>query len=274
MWYKTKAKGKAAVNLPDLVILGFVEGVADVLPIDATSHALLVSRLVGWRAGTIGAAIHFGAALALLLYFWRDVLVIGQGLWKLRKRRIEPGTSLLAKLVLTAAPWLVATSFLGSTVVPGLSAMALVGGVTVASAFFMAVIDKMSMTVKRIEHLGGATALAIGVVQLLALIPGVGRVAASLTTARLLGLERPDALRFVLLSNIPILLASAGGAGISYYLQGLRPADGDLLVGAMTFVFVLIAVSLAMAWLRRATLLPFTIYRGIIGVALIGLAFL
>jgi undecaprenyl-diphosphatase len=262
------------LQLPDLVILALVEGVADVLPIDASAHALAVAKLLGWRAGTIGAAVHLGAAFALLLYLWRDVLLIGQGLWKLRRARIEPGTNLLAKALIAAMPWLIATAFLGAPPIPALADLPLVGGITLCCALLMGTVDKLCMTVKRIEHLGGATALVIGLVQLLALLPGVGRVAAALTTVRLLGLERPDAYRFVLLANIPILLADGGSRAVQYTLDGVKLADSDLMVFGVTFFFVLLAVPLAMAWIRRAGLLPFTVYRLLVGAGLIGLGFL
>lgn len=242
------------------------------MPIDATGHALAVAKLLGWRAGTIGTAVHLGAAFALLLYLWRDVALIGQGLWKLRRGRIEPGAHLLAKILIATAPWLIATAILGAPPVPGLTDLSLVGGVTIACALLMGVIDKLCMTVKRIEHLGAATALVIGVVQLFALVPGVGRVAAALTTARLLGLERPDAYRFVLLANIPILLVDGGMHALQYSLEGLQPADSDLLTFGVTFFFVLLAVPLTMVWIRGAGLLPFALYRLLVGAGLIALA--
>jgi undecaprenyl-diphosphatase len=251
-----------------LVILALVQGVADVLPIDATAHALVVAKLLGWRAGTIDAAVHLGAACALLLYLWRDVLLIGQGLWKLRRARIEPGTHLLAKVLIAAMPWLLGTALLGQPQAAGLADLSLVGWV------LMGLVDKLCMTVKRIEHLGGATALIVGATQLFALVPGVGRVAVALTTVRLLGLERPDAYRFVLLANVPILLADGGMHAVQYSLQGLQPADSDLMAFGLTFAFVLLALPLAMAWIRRAGLLPFTAYRLLIGAGLIGLGYL
>lgn len=260
------------MQLPDLVILALVEGVADVLPIDATGHSLAIARLLGWRAGTIGAAVHLGAAFALLAYLWRDVLSIGNGLWKLRRRRLEPGAHLLAKALIAAAPWLLATTFLGAPPVPGLADLALVGGVTIGCALLMGLIDKLCMTVKRIEHLGVVTALVVGVVQTFAFVPGVGRVAAALTTARLLGLERPDAFRFVLLANVPILLADGGAHVLQYSLEGLQAGESDVLTFAVTFFFVLLAVHLTMAWIQRSGLLPFTLYRLLVGAGLIALA--
>ncbi|MTJ84198.1 MAG: undecaprenyl-diphosphate phosphatase [Telmatospirillum sp.] len=260
------------MQLPDLAIIALIEGVADVLPVDATGHALAVSKLAGWRAGTIAASVHLGAALALLLYLWRDMAAIGLGLWRVRRRRIEPGTVLLLKAVTAALPWIVAVAALGAVPVPGLGDLKAVGLITIVSALLMGAVDRMSMTVKRIEHLERSSALVVGVIQLLALVPGGGRVAIGRTTARLFGLERPHAYRFVLLANLPILLVEGIGRSLHYYAQGLGPTETDLLAAAVTFLLVLLAVWLTMAWIRRAGLLPFCLYRLALGAGLIALA--
>lgn len=261
------------MQFPDLIIIALVEGVADILPLDGSAHALLVSRLLGWRAGSIAASVHLGIAAALLVYLWRDMLLIVQDLWKLRKRRLDAGARLAGKALLGALPWLLATYVLKDSPPPAFLGLAATGAVTILAALLMGLFDKLCMTVKRIEHLGGLSALAIGLVQLLALIPGVGRVAAGLTAARVIGLERPDAFRFVLLANLPILLLDGGGRALGYYLDGRNPADSDLLAFALSALFGLIAVAAAMAWIRRSGLLPFALYRLLLGAALIGLAF-
>lgn len=261
------------MHFPDLIIIALVEGVADILPIDGSAHALLVSRLLGWRAGTIAASVHLGIAVALLVYLWRDMLLIVQDLWKLRKRRIDPGAGLAGKAILAALPWLLATQFLKGVPAPTFADLVAVGIITIASTLLMWVIDKLCMTVKRVEHLGGLSALTIGIVQLFALIPGVGRVAAGLTTARLIGLERPEAFRFVLLANLPILLVDGASRGLAYYIEGRHPADSDLLAFAFSFLFGLIAIAIATAWIRRSGVRPFALYRLLIGAALIALAF-
>ncbi len=257
------------MNLPDLVILALVEGVADVLPIDASAHALLVSKVVGWRAGSIAIAIHLGAALALGVYLWREVGQIGLAILRLRKARIEPGLRLLIKALLTAAPWIALAATIGTAPVAPLSDLALVGGITILCALAMGVIDRLCMTVKRVEHIGGITALTIGLAQLLAFIPGVGRVAVALTTARLLGLERPAAYRFVLLANIPVLLAAATDEVVQNLIKGVRPATTDILAFGLTFALVLLATAVAMSWVRALGLLPFALYRLGLGIGLI-----
>jgi undecaprenyl-diphosphatase len=260
------------LNLPQLFLLALVHGVADVLPIDATAHTLLFSTLVGWRAGTIGVAIDFGAALALVVYLWRDIVSIGRGLWRLRRGRLEFGTRLLIRCLLAAAPWVVAIVILGIGPEGRVSDLLTVGVVVIVVAVAMGLADRLSMTVNRIEHVTGITALFIGLVQLAALITGVGRVAIGLTAARLLGLERSSATRFVLLSSVPVLLAEAYGCIVAFHMDSLLPGPTDLLALGLTSVLVLAAVAVSVPWTNRVGLLPFVLYRMVLGAGLIALA--
>jgi undecaprenyl-diphosphatase len=257
------------LNLLQLVILGLVEGVADVLPIDATSHTLLFSRIVGWRAGTIGIAIDLGSALALALYLWRDIGLIGQGLWRLRRRRLELGARLLFKVLLAAAPWTAAVVVLGLAPLALPSSLVAVGAIVIVVGLVMAVADRLCMTVNRVEHVGVVTALIIGLVQLSAVVTGVGRVAIGLTLARMLGLERPSAYRFVLLSSIPVLLAEAYARAVVFHLDSLLPGPTELLAMGITTGLVLLAVAVVVPWTNRIGLLPFALYRLALGAVLI-----
>jgi len=249
----------------DVVILALTEGVAGVLPLDETGHRALLAAYSGWKAGSIMVAIQAGALLALVLWLWRDMIFIGQGLWKLRKARVEAGTRLLAKALVAALPWILIQSWVGDLVIP----LWLVGVLTILSALVMGVIDRMSMTVKRIEHLSPLAATAIGLVQLAALLPGVGRVAAALTMGRMIGLERPAAYRFVLLASVPVLLVSTLRGALLYTAQGIGPGSGDILAAGVTLILVLLGVSLTHAWMERASLTLFAFYRLILGVLMV-----
>lgn len=262
------------MNLPDFLVLALVEGVADALPIDATAHSLLASKILGWRAGTIGVSIHLGAALALFAFLWREVGLIGQGLWKLRKARIEPGMRLLTKVLVTAAPWVVIVTVNGHPAPPQLSDLLVVGLVTILCAVVLGVSDRLCMTVKRVEHVGGLSAIVVGLAQLLAVFPGVGRSAAVLTATRMLGVERPAAYRYMLLVNIPALLAESGHDAVQFFLQGVRPSATDALAAGITFALVLLAVSVGMSWANRISLMPFALYRLAVGAGLVALSFL
>jgi len=254
----------------DVVILALTEGVAGILPLDESGHRALLAAYSGWKAGSILVAIQAGTLLALVAWLWRDMIFIGQGLWKLRKARVEPGTRLLVKALVAALPWIVIVEgWLGRLE----AHLAVVGVLTILSALAMGVIDRMSMTVKRIEHLSPTAATAMGLVQLAAILPGVGRVAAALTMGRMIGLERPAAYRFVLLASVPVLLVSTIRTTFDYSLQGVGPGSGDLLALALTFPLVLLAIALTQAWISRASLSLFAIYRLALGVLMIWMAF-
>jgi undecaprenyl-diphosphatase len=128
----------------------------------------------------------------------------------------------------------------------------------------------MGMTLRRIEHMSGATALAIGLAQALALVPGAGRVGITMTAARLLGFERTDAARFAMLLGVMPILAFAAWhswriAGTGGWQMGY---DGAIAAG-VAFVTAYGAIAFLMQWLRRRTLAPFALYRLLVGAALL-----
>lgn len=260
------------MSLLDLVLIALVRGVAEVLPVDPGGHVLLVSKLAGWRPGSIVAAIDFGAAMALSCFLWRYLSSIGVSVWRLRKGRVEPGARLLGKALLTAAPVIVAQSFLGAPETASLDMMLVVGVIALVTAVVMLFADQLCMTVKRVEHMGPGGALALGLSQLLAFVPGVGRLGAAVIMGRLLGLERPSAFRFILLASIPVLLAAFGQEVAANATQGIGPTLADVLGALSTFVLTLPMVALTTRWLERSGLLPFVFYRLVIGGVLVALA--
>ena len=259
------------MNLPDLGILALVEGVADIVPIDGSAHAMIISRLMSLHAGALAPAVNLGAALALALYFWRDMALISSGLWKLRKARIEAGTRLLAKMLVAALPLLLIQAGIGGVDLPHLVSVFWIGVLTLVCALVMLFADRLSLTVKRIEHIGGLTSLAVGVAQTAALVTGIGRVPAALVMARLFGMERSAAYRFVLLATLPVLVVEAVTGLIE---SGRNPGFSDLLSVGLSFALVMVALPVAFALIRRAGLLPFALYRLLFGALLAGLGLL
>jgi undecaprenyl-diphosphatase len=259
------------VNLSDLGLLALVEGAADILPVDASTHAMIASRLLRVRAGSLAPALHLGVALALTLYFWRDIALIGSGLWKLRKMRLEAGTRLLAKMLVAALPFLLLDFGIGGFAAPEVAGVFWIGVITLLCALLMLFADRLSLTVKRIDHIGGLTSLAIGIAQAVSLVGGIGRLPAALIMARLFGMERSDALRFVLLSSLIILLVE-GVAGFVHAGHAVGGADGLAL--GLSFAAAMIALPVGFALIRRFGLLPFALYRLLFGAALVALGLL
>ena len=119
------------------------------------------------------------------------------------------------------------------------------------------------------------TALALGLAQVLAFIPGASRSGVTMTAARFLGFERADTARFSMLMSIPVI----AGAGLLGALDLVKAGDAsltmDALIGAgLAFVSALIAISLMMRWLRRASFTPFVVYRLALGLFLLAWLYL
>ncbi len=259
------------MNLTELGLLALVEGAANIFPIDASTHSLIVARLLRLRAAGLAPALHLGVALALALFFWREMALIASGLWKLRKARIEAGTRLLAKLLVASVPFLLIDGGVGGFTMPEIASVFWNGVITMICAILMIFSDRLSLTVKRIDHIGGLTSLAVGLAQVVALIDGIGRLPAALILARLFGMERSDAFRFVLLSSLMILLVE----GIAGFLHGGRsPGGSDALALGLSFFAAMIALPIGFSLMRRAGLLPFALYRLLFGAILVTLGLL
>ena len=118
-------------------------------------------------------------------------------------------------------------------------------------------------------------ALFIGLAQVLALIPGASRSGVTMTAARWLGYERPEAARFAMLMSIPVIAASGVVAGYEVWQQGDPIVIGSAaLAAALSFVVALLAIALLLALLRRVSFTPFVILSPAAGRGRSGLALL
>ena len=116
-------------------------------------------------------------------------------------------------------------------------------------------------------------AIAIGVAQALALIPGTSRSGVTMTAARALGFERAEAARFSFLLGIPAI-AGAGLFTVLEFLEAGEPVPSDALLAAfLTFFSALAAIAFLMALVKRMSFLPFVLYRLALGALLLYLAY-
>ena len=156
----------------------------------------------------------------------------------------------------------------------GIRSIEVIGWATLGFGLVLMIADKFGMTLRRIEHLTISETLIIGFAQVLALIPGTSRSGICMTAARFLGMERSDAARFSMLLSIPVILGASTLKGHELWRIGDTQLTNDVFLGAgIAFIAALITIALLMAWLRRATLKPFGIYRVVLGVVLLAYSF-
>jgi undecaprenyl-diphosphatase len=247
---------------------------AHIAPLGGAAHQVLfeILGLAGAIPGMVYLAICVGMLLAMMAYFWRDLFDMGIGIARAAKGKRDRGARLAVQLLVATIPVaaivfalpFVDFSFPRPT-------PAIIGAAAVVGGVLLFLLDRMSMTIKRLEHASYVDMIVIALAQVVAyLVPGVSRAGITMMFARALGYERRDAARFSLLLGMPAL---AGWC----LLQVLALARaGDLIwqprflaVGGISFFAGLIALAIMMAWLRRHSFAPFAIYRLLIGAVIL-----
>ena len=257
-----------------IAILTIIQGITEFLPVSSSGHLVLVPLVTGWQDQglVMDVAVHVGTLAAVLVYFagdlWRMLLGWVGGHWRRRDRQL--GRALGFYLIVSAVPVIVAGGFLyvmGQGVVRD---PAVVAWATIGVGILLYVFDRIGLTVRRVEHMTLGHAFFIGLAQVLALIPGASRSGITMTAARWLGYERPEAARFSMLMSIPVIGASGAVAGYEVWTRGDPIVyTSTALAAALSFGVALLAIAVLLALLRRVSFTPFVIYRLLLGGAVL-----
>jgi len=259
-----------------IVVLALVQGITEFLPISSSGHLALVPMLTSWpdQGLKMDVAVHVGTLLAVMLYFWRDVAAMLGGIPRFWRVRTHEGARTMWLLVIATIPVVVAGVLLKDRIESDLRSLEIIAWATLGFGLLLGIADRVSLTVRRIQHLGILDALVLGLAQALALIPGTSRSGITMTAARFLGFERPDAAHFSMLMSIPTITAAGLLLGLDLYkLDDWALTQEALVAGGLAMVSALVSMALLMAWLRRAGFMPFVIYRVVLGLALLGIAY-
>jgi len=264
------------VPLLHIAILALVQGITEFLPISSSGHLVLVPVLLDWpdQGLVIDVAVHVGILGAVMLYFWRDVALMIGGLGRLATGRLDGGGRLAAYVIVVTIPVIIAGFALNHFVPGGIRSIEVIAWTTLGFGILLYLADRMGMTLRRMDHMGFADAVIIGVAQVLALIPGTSRSGITMTAARGLGFERPDAARFSMLLSMPAILGAGVLKGVELYQSGDATLTVSALIAAgLALISALIAIWAMMAWLRRSTFTPFVVYRVLLGAFLLDVAY-
>jgi undecaprenyl-diphosphatase len=245
------------------VVLGVVQGLTEFLPVSSSGHLILVPHVFGWpdQGLAFDAAVHLGTSLALLCWFGRELVRLGEATraGKPRARR------LVLAVVVGSVPAGLAGLLLERTIETHLRSAAVVAWSLIGWGLVLWWADRRAAraTVPDLYEVGIWRALVVGVAQAVALVPGTSRSGITITAGLFTGLDRPTAARFAFLLGLPIT-AAAGLVKTSELLgTGIDGGDAVLLaVGVVTsFAAGLAAVWFLLRHLQRRTLAPFVAYR-------------
>lgn len=256
-----------SASLLTILLLGIIEGLTEFLPVSSTGHLILASALLGFEGEssvTFKIAIQLGAILAVLVAYWRRFWDVAVGLAARDASAIAFTRNILIGFLPAMAVGVVAYDAIRAAIqTPIIVAVMLVlGGVAIL------IIERMVKTVRfeSVERIPVGTAVAIGVVQCLAMIPGVSRSGATIMGALLMGVERKTAAEFSFFLAVPTMAAATV---YSLYtdrdLLSLDDIQGILIGLGVSFVVALAVVKAFVAIVSRFGFAPFAWYRIVIG---------
>jgi undecaprenyl-diphosphatase len=250
--------------------LGLVQGLTEFIPVSSTAHLRLAPTLVGQpdAGAAYTAVIQLGTLAAVIGYFLREIGVMTKAL-------VKDPTSQPAReayyIVAGTVPIGVLGMLFKKHITGELRSLWVIAGALIVVGVIMALVDRgRGSRGRTMEEMTLRDALLIGLGQACALIPGVSRSGATIITALLVGLARPDAARFSFLLSIPAV-AAAGifelrDAAHELGSAGLAP----LLVGTVVaFVTGYASIAWLLRFLRTRSLAGFAVYRVLLGAALI-----
>jgi undecaprenyl-diphosphatase len=261
------------MSIMHIVILALVQALTEFLPVSSSAHLFIASRFMegGYQGLTFDLDLHLGTLAAAVIYFRKDwFALIGDGV-RYRGGALNANQTLLFGIIAASIP-AGAVGFLMSKsegFTDSLRNDVLIGSNLIVFGILMFVAERMSKNSD--NPLTLRQMLLIGLAQVLALVPGVSRSGITMTAALFMGLKRENAARFSFLLAVPAT-AMAVAKGLLDIAHGTddKITIAQFALGAgLSFVFGLVVIHFFLSLIRKIGVLPFTVYRVLLGLALL-----
>ena len=250
-------------NIIEIIVLSFVQGISEFLPISSSAHLIVVSTLYEFKSNSllIDVSLHLGSLFAIIFFFKKEIF------------NLRNNQKILSLILFGSIPLFIVGYILYKTdLIYILRDIKIIAWTTLVFGIVLYFADKNKFDRKISSNLNLKTILYIGLFQILALIPGTSRSGITITVARLTGMERPSAARFSMLLGIPtIIAAGALEAWELFQFKDTEVTNTVFLAAGFSFVSALATISVMMLWLRKFSFTPFVIYRIILGALILSI---
>jgi undecaprenyl-diphosphatase len=255
-----------------VVVLAVIQGITEFLPISSSGHLILVPYFADWpdQGLDFDLAVHIGTLLAIVVYFRRTLAAMAIDWLQSLKLRRQVGQSTLAWAVLFGTiPAGVVGLVFRDVIETTLRSPVTVAFTTIGFGVLLGVADRCKGR-RDEQNMKWHDVLLIGCAQALALIPGTSRSGITITAGLFKGLTREAAARFSFLLAVPVMTAAGAAEVLSFATSG-EPVDAramglGLVVSALTGFA---CIHYFLKWLTRFGLLPYVLYRLVLGAVLI-----
>lgn len=261
------------MSILQAIILGIVQGLTEFLPISSSGHLIIVPWLFNWHYlldhpdfnKTFDVALHLGTFIALIVYFWRDILrLLAAWVRSIVHRRLDSPEAKIAWLILvsTIPAGIVGVAF-EETITNRLGKPWMIAALLFVFALVMLAADRTAKLDRTMDKLTWLDALLIGLAQALALAPGVSRSGVTMVAGLLLRLDRESAARYSFLMSVPVVGGAAAFKGIQVAKDGLPAGTANAFAAGIIAAAIsgFAAIWFLLAYLRRHDFTIFVIYR-------------
>ena len=260
----------------EAIVLGFVQGITEFLPVSSTAHLRIVPALVGWDdpGAAFTAVTQLGTMLAVLLFFRADILRILRA-WFRGLRDPNERQTLDSRMgwyiVLGTIPIGIFGLLFKNQIETGARNLTLIGCTLTLLGLVLLVAERVGTRERGLETLTRRDGIAIGLAQACALIPGVSRSGATITAGLFLGLEREAAARYSFLLSIPAVVLS-GLLELRKIGEGGGPGVvGTALATLIAFIVGYASIAGLLRFLSSNSTVVFVVYRVCMGLLVLGL---
>lgn len=250
----------------EIIILSLIQGVAEFIPVSSSSHLILASEYFNLtnQSLLIDVSLHIGSFIAVVLYFYKDILNFYQN------------KILFFKIFISSIPVMLIGYFLvKSGEIEKIRNLETIAWTTLIFGILLYISDKFKLKKNVKENFSLKSAIFIGLFQILSLFPGVSRSGIAITAARFLNFKRTDAAKISFLISIPIL-GAVSGFGLINIIQSndTNFAKLNLVAILISFIFSFLTIKYFLKFISKFSLNVFVVYRVLLGLLLLKLAYL
>ena len=247
-------------NITEIITLSIVQGISEFLPISSSAHLNIVQVIFDFNSNSlmIDVSLHLGSLLAIIFYFKKELLNLGNN------------QKLLSMIIIGSIPIIIAGYTLSTVglVILLENNLKIIAWTTLIFAIILYFADKSSMDKKISANLNSKTILYIGLFQILALIPGVSRAGITITASRLLKFNRFDSSKISFLLAIPAIAGASVFQLKDYIGQNFEINYLILVSITLSFLFSYFTIKFFLKYISKFSLNVFIIYRIIISIIL------
>ena len=250
----------------EIIVLSLIQGITEFLPVSSSSHLIIASDFLNFenRKLEIDVSLHIGSFFAVIVFFRKDI-------YDFLKNK-----DLFIKIFVSSLPVMIIGYFLVKlNLIDQIRNIKVIGWTTLIFGIILYMSDKSNINNKLSNNFTYKSAIIIGMLQILSLIPGVSRSGISISGARFLKFNRYDSVKIAFLLSIPTL-AAVSIYGLNNLIGSESFSVSFLLLFSIiiSFIFSFITIKYFLKYVQNFSLNVFVVYRIILGLCLLALAYL